>query len=99
LFENLVIIELKRRDFDIFYHNEKKECDFVLREGNRIVRAIQACWSLSDPVTRKREQDGLLDALKCYDLKEGLILTEDEEGTEEIDGFKVQIMPVWKWLL
>lgn len=99
LLENLVFIELKRRGYDIFYHNEKKECDFVLREGNKIVRAIQVCWSLSESATRKRELGGLLDALKCYDLKGGLILTEDEEGTEVIDGFKVMILPVWKWLL
>jgi predicted AAA+ superfamily ATPase len=99
LLENLVFIELKRRSKKVFYHNQKHECDFVIREKNRIVEAIQVSWSVHNDATRKREFQGLLDALKTYDLTEGLILTNDEEDTIKENGYKIHIKPTWKWLL
>nr|MDA3854765.1 ATP-binding protein [Candidatus Woesearchaeota archaeon] len=99
LLENLVFIELKRRNKEIYYHKNKKECDFVIKERLDIVKAIQVTKSLSDPDTKKREIEGLLDACNTYTLKEGLILTEDEEETFEQDNIKIVIKPIWKWLL
>jgi uncharacterized protein len=99
LLENLVFIELKRRAKEVYYHSGKKECDFVIREKNRIVEAIQVCWSVYDSDTRKREINGLIEALDCYGLDEGLILTDSEEDLLELDGYRITIKPVWKWLL
>lgn len=99
LLENLVFIELKRRAKEIYYHKNNKECDFLIKEKNRIVEAIQVSWSVYEEQTRKRESEGLCDALRCYNLKEGLILTDSEEHTYEYDGFKINVKPVWKWLL
>ena len=99
LFENLVFIELKRRSHEIYYHNLNQECDFVIKEGLEITQAIQVTRSLEEIDTKKREIAGLLDACKTYKLKEGLILTEDEGYELEQDGVKIQVMPVWKWLL
>lgn len=79
LLENLVFIELKRRGKEIYYHRQKKECDFVIKEGLDIVEAIQVTKSLEDIDTKKRELAGLIEACKTYKLKSGLILTEDEE--------------------
>jgi predicted AAA+ superfamily ATPase len=70
----------------------------VTRRGNRIVEALQVATHLKDENIRKREFDGLLDALKAYDLKEGLIITENEEETIEVQGYKIEIKPAWKWL-
>jgi len=99
LLENLIFIELKRQGKEIYYHKNKKECDFVIKEGLEIVQAVQVTKSLSDIDTRKREIEGLLDACKSYNLKTGLILTEDEEEELEQDGIKIKILPIWKWLL
>jgi predicted AAA+ superfamily ATPase len=99
LLENLVFIELKRRAKEVYYHNQNKECDFVIKEKNKIVEAIQVSWSIYVEKTRKREFDGLLDALRENSLKEGLILTEAEEDIMMVDGYKVIIKPVWKWVL
>ncbi len=41
LLENLVFIELKRRGKEVYYHARKHECDFVIKEKNSIVEAIQ----------------------------------------------------------
>lgn len=99
LLENLVFIELKRRGKEIFYHNQKHECDFVVKEKNRIVEAIQVSWSIHNDTTRNRELQGMLDALRTYHLKEGLMLTNDEEDTIIENGFTIHIQPAWKWLL
>ena len=40
-----------------------------------------------------------MDALKKYKLKQGLILTLNEEDEERIKGRKIIIKPVWKWLI
>jgi predicted AAA+ superfamily ATPase len=97
--ENLVFIELLRREKETYYHLEKKECDFVLREGLRISEAIQVSLDLSSPETYKREIEGLIEAMTAYKLDEGLILTLEEEKVLDFKGKKIIIKPVWKWLL
>ncbi len=99
LLENVVFIELKRREKDVYYHYEKNECDFVLRRGTHITEAIQVCHVFENEATKQREITGLLDALDCYNLKEGLILTSDTEEELTINQKQIRIMPVWKWLL
>ncbi len=97
--ENLVFIELVRRGAEIYYHAKKNECDFIIKEGLKITRAIQVCLILDNAVTKKREVCGLIEALKEYKLKEGLILTLDKEEEFFLEDKKIIIKPVWKWLL
>ena len=101
MLENLVFLELKRRDKEIYYHNQKKECDFVVKEKSKIVEAIQVSWSIESESTYDRELSGLLDAVNTYGLKEGLILTEsmEREVEVEVEGVRVRVKPVWKWML
>ena len=99
MLENLVFLELKRRDKEIYYHNQKKECDFVVKEKSKIVEAIQVSWSIESESTYNRELAGLLDAVNTYGLKEGLILTESMERDVEVEGVRVSVRPVWKWML
>jgi len=97
--ENTVFLELKRKNYELYYHNNKFECDFVIREKAIITQAIQVTQSLTDEKTKKREINGLLDALTEYNLKEGIILTENEETKIEINEKIISVMPIWKWLL
>ncbi|AKB54772.1 hypothetical protein A9239_11030 [Methanosarcina sp. A14] len=97
--ENLVFVELLRREKELYYHSEKKECDFVLREGMRIKEAIQVSVDLNSPETRKREIEGLIEAMTTYKLDSGLILTFEEDDILDAGGKKIILKPVWKWLL
>jgi uncharacterized protein len=99
LLENLVFIELKRRAREVYYHKSTKECDFVIKEKNKIIEAIQVCWSVYNPETKAREIAGLSDALNSYGLIKGTILTDSEEDNLKVNGFEIEIKPVWKWLL
>jgi predicted AAA+ superfamily ATPase len=97
LLENLVLIELKRRNAEIYYFQEKYECDFVIKEDVKIIQAIQVCYELSE-ANEGREYDGLLAAMDAFQLSEGLLLTHDQENEIVIDHKKILITPVWKWL-
>ncbi|HWR25807.1 MAG TPA: ATP-binding protein, partial [Methanosarcina sp.] len=97
--ENLVFIELLRREKELYYHLEKKECDFVLREGLQVTEVIQVSIGLNNPETYKREIEGLIEAMTAYKLDKGLILTLEEEKILDFKGKKIIVTPVWKWLL
>lgn len=100
LAENLVFIELKRRGKEIFYwKNSKHEVDFVIKEGLQPSELIQVCWDVTDEKTKKREIEGLLEAIKTFKLKQGIILTEDHSETKTFEKKKIYFVPIWKWLL
>lgn len=98
LLENMVFLELKRRGKEIYFFKDKKECDFIIREKTKITEAIQVVFDLNKN-NRKREIDGLLEAMERFNLKNGLILTASQEETAKIGKLSIKIMPVWKWLL
>lgn len=98
LLENLVFLELYRRGKKVFYNRDRYECDFVIQEKTKIVEAIQICYKLDD-ASRKREVEGIVEAMNKFKLEEGLILTYNQEEEISIDKKKIFIRPVWKWLL
>ncbi len=98
LMENLVFVELKRRKKEIFFHKRNYECDFLIKEKNKVVGAIQVTKELDDD-NYKREVGGLLEALEAHNLRKGLILTHDFEDEKKIKGKSIKTVPIWKWLL
>ena len=99
ILENIVFIELARRGGEVFYFEEKQECDFVVKDGEGArLAAFQVCRELTDE-NRLRETGGLTAACRRLDLIEGTILTDDQEWEEEAEGIKINIRPVWRWLL
>jgi predicted AAA+ superfamily ATPase len=97
LLENLIFLELKRRGKELYYYKDKKECDFLIKEKNKIIGAIQVAWQM-DKNNQARELEGLWGAMEKFGLKEGMILTKDQEDENNEQG-KIKIVPVWKWLL
>ncbi|MBW6461486.1 MAG: ATP-binding protein [DPANN group archaeon] len=101
IIENIVYLKLlENKGFDIYYWKDSKqrEVDFLVKEKDRICQAIQVCWDVSNPVTKKIEVDALLSALSTFGLKEGLVLTEDYDEVVVIDEKRITFMSVWKWL-
>lgn len=97
--ENMVYLELKRRRYEVFYSSNRSECDFVLVEGRKVTRAVQACHSLSDDKTRDREVRGLVEAMESFGLTQGLILTDDESGEITEGKFRIRLKPFWYFAL
>jgi uncharacterized protein len=99
IFENIVFLHLKMQGQEIYFHKGQKECDFIIRKGNQIIQAIQVSINLSDKTTQDREIEGLIEAMRSYGLKEGIIITENDQNSLEFEGFQIKIIPIWKWLL
>jgi len=99
LLENAVFLELKRRYKDIYYFEDKNECDFIIKSGRTITQTIQVADSLSDPQTRNREIEGLLSAMDFFGLKKGCIITSDTEEQLIKENKQITIIPFWKWSL
>jgi hypothetical protein len=98
LLENMVAIELKRRNKEIYYFQENSECDFIIKEKTKITETIQVCYELNNE-NKERELKGLTEAMKKFNLKQGKILTLNQEEEINIDNLKIKVLPVWKWLL
>lgn len=99
LLENIVFIHLKMQGKEIYFHKDQKECDFLIRTNNQITQALQVTTNFSSKKVRQREIEGLVEAMQSHGLKEGWIITENEQETIEVDTLKIHIIPIWKWLL
>lgn len=97
LLENIAYLKLRSLTEEIFYHEGKKECDFVYQENNQM-KAIQVTQKL-DTSNKDRELEGLIEAMQRFDLKEGIVLTEEQTGEIRIDKRKIVTKPLWRWLL
>ena len=97
LFENLVCIQLKRRNFELFYFRNKFECDFIAHKNNSY-HAIQVCYDLNYS-NRTREINGLVEAMDKLNLKTGEIISIDQEEVVVHDNKQINIVPAYKWFL
>ncbi len=97
MLENLVFLELRRKFKNIFYFQENNECDFIIKEREKITEVIQVCFDFNED-NEQREINGLLEAINKFKLKRGLILTFNQDDEFELEGKSVVLLPVWKWL-
>lgn len=100
IFENVVCIELLRRNKEIYYwkDHQQNEVDFVVKEGE-VKWLIQVCYDVFDLEVKRREIKSLLkasDELRCRNL---LVITSDYDGEEKVRGKKIKYQSLWRWLL
>lgn len=98
LLENLIAINLWNNYKDSVYYlkSGNLDADFFVEETGTV---IQAAYSISN-ISDDRETRALIQAAK--DIKEAkrfMIITYDEEKLMNIDGMKIEVIPIWKWLL
>lgn len=96
LLENTVYLELRRKGFVVFYFEEKRECDFIARNNDRVL-PIQVCQEINEG-NKLREIEGLIESCKYVGVQEGMIITYDDENELVEDGVHIRILPAWKWL-
>lgn len=97
--EQVVFLELKRREKEIYFFKERSECDFIVKQGSDVTEAIQVSATIADAQTRSRELRGLTECCKKFRLPHGLIITLDGSETLEHEGIAVTVMPLYRWLL
>ncbi|MFH0807680.1 MAG: ATP-binding protein [Elusimicrobiota bacterium] len=98
MLENLVFLNLRKNNREVYYFSEINECDFIVKDYKGLFTSFQVTHELSDN-NRARELDGLVSACERLKLKEGLLLTSGQEDSITYKKHKVKILPVWKWLI
>lgn len=99
--ENIVFLNFLQKGNEVYYWKDKQgyEVDFIIVEGGKVTGVYQVSYSVREARTKTRETNALIRALICFDLKEGTIITENQEMEETLKGFRIRYMPVWKFLL
>ena len=97
--ENVVYNYLKQRGGDVSYFLDAHdcECDFVRRDENGRVEAVQVCWELTDD-NERREFAGLVSALKYFGLKRGVVVTHARNDLAVFDGCEIEIVAANEYL-
>ncbi len=101
LMENLVFVELLRRDLKISYYQNKlkEEVDFFITEGKKFRQMIQVCYDLENFMTFDRELRVLIKASEEFKCNKLLVITRNKKGKEKINGKIIEFVPLVKWLL
>ncbi len=97
IIESLV---LQNFNYKFFYRKAEKEVDFVELNDEKDILPIEIKARKS---IDKEMKKSLLDFMKKFKVKRGVIVTEDYESEEDSEWFgikgKIKYIPLWKWLL
>ena len=100
LLENSVFIDLIRKGYkpglSLFYYRSRndREVDFVLRRGTVVEQVIQVSYDMTQPKTRKREMDSIVECADELGTKNMTIVTRHESGTAEYKGHDIRIVSI-----
>ena len=97
--ENLVAVELIRRyGFEnVYFFENNIEVDFYIPSENL---AIQVSMQVLDDVdTLERETRTFVKLNQFIPDTKCLLVTNSEETKLNCDGIKIDVVPIWKWLL
>lgn len=79
----------------------RHEVDFVV--GDALVREayelVQVTCSMREEKTRRREVSALRAGMAALGVREGWVVTLDEEEEITVDEGVVHVVPAWRWLL
>ena len=98
LLENLVAINLwnKYKDSVYYLKGQNLDADFFVEETGEVIQVAYSATNISSD----RETKTLIEAVKTLkEAKRFIIITYEEEKELTVDGVKIEIIPIWKWLL
>lgn len=98
LLENLVAVNLWNKYKDNLYYlkSQNIDADFFVEETGEV---IQASYSVSN-ISSDRETRALAEAARTIkESKRFIIITYEEEKEMTVDGVKIEVFPIWKWLI
>ncbi len=98
LLENIVAINLwnKYKDNVYYLKGQNIDADFFVEETGEV---IQVAYSVSN-ISNDRETRTLVEASKAIkESKRFIIITYEEEKEMTSDGVRIEVIPLWKWLI
>ena len=98
LLENAIYIYLRQLHLKLFYFREKGECDFVVFDQEKCLMAIQVCEEIHSD-NKDREINGLLEALRFFNLKKGVIVTKNQKDILKYEDIEIELIPGYEFVL
>ena len=98
LYENVVFLHLRRQTKEVYYFKQNQEVDFYAKLDDKAV-LVNVSYEIRDEKTRKRELDGLLEAMEYFHQDTAYLITKDEDSMVEMEDKKVYIVPLYKYLV
>lgn len=100
LLENLIFLELKRREHELYYYKTGNglEVDFACYAGGKVTQLIQVSYEMGEESTRHREFRALVKAMEETGLNKGLVITYEEEDEILMEGKMISLIPAFKYL-
>lgn len=96
--ENIIFGELRRKNYILYYFNERgKECDFIATRNNEVEQLIQVCFQLTLN-NQDREINGLLEAMDFFNKEEGTLVTFNQTDMLMHHSKKINIIPAYKFV-
>ncbi|MHC1707861.1 MAG: ATP-binding protein [Bacteroidales bacterium] len=95
--ENLVFLHLRRKYSELYYYEDKGECDFVAIKNGKPAELLQVCYELT-PDNLDREVNSLLSAMKFFNQKKGSIITYNTTDRIEKEGYTITLLPAYVYL-
>ena len=98
LLENLAAINLwnKYKDNVYYLKGQNIDADFFVEETGEV---ILVAYSVSN-ISSVRETRTLVEAARILkEAKRFIIITYEEEKELTVDGVKIEVIPIWKWLI
>jgi hypothetical protein len=97
-FENTIFWSIRRKTKDIWYFSDgNSECDFIYKLNEEYF-AIQVCYEINGD-NQEREINGLISALRFFNLREGVIITIDQTDKIITGDYKIDVTPAYKFEL
>lgn len=104
MLENIVFLELKREQDEIYYFKtaQNYEVDFLVKDRECITHLVQVSYSIKDEKTYKRELRALVKAkeeLHVSNQIDLIVLTLDSSQDVVFEGIEIKIINIFEWLL
>jgi len=97
LYENMAFLHLRRKSREVYYFKQTQEVDLYMKEDKEYL--VNVSYAIEDEKTLQREVKALLEGMVYFKLDSSYLVTANRDETIEIEGKKIVVVPMWKWLL
>ena len=95
-FENTIYWSIRRKTKSIWYFSDgTTECDFIYKLNEKYF-AVQVCYEMNAD-NQEREINGLMSALRSFQLSEGKIITINQTDKILIGDHKINVIPAYNF--
>lgn len=95
--ENAVYLYLRQRTKEIYYFQQEGECDFVTIRQGKAEQLIQVCYELNE-MNLHRETKGLFGAMRFFNQKEGIIVTQNQRDCFTEGEMTIKVVPAFEFM-